>query len=109
MRRTSLTSSFFLIAEMLVKFGESAACCAGVGYFDNGVLALKLGFVTEFCCNFTSSLIWVTAGLVGSTCAVTFLTVSFSSSSPDFLLFLLLLLVLGSRKQQARSILMFYF
>ena len=61
---------------MLVKFGESATCCAGVGYLDTGVLALKLGFMTEFCCNLTSSLIWVAADFVGSTCAETFLTVS---------------------------------
>ena len=56
-RLTSRTSSFFLIAEMLVKFGENI--CLGPAGFKTGVLALKLGLTAELCVGFNSSFILI--------------------------------------------------
>ena len=51
--RTSLGwSSFFLMAEMLVKVGEQIS--AWVGSLPRGVLASKAGLTGELCCCFSS-------------------------------------------------------
>ena len=72
MRLTSLTSSFFLMAEIFVKLGEQI-CAWCEGSLDTGVLALKLllgALRAELrpCC-LTSSLAW--AGVSSSTRALT--------------------------------------
>ena len=70
-RRTSRTSSFFLIAEMLVKFGENI--CLGPAGLDTGVLALKLGLIAELCVCFNSSFILIGVDLGNSTSALIWL------------------------------------
>ena len=72
MRLTSLTSSFFLMAEIFVKLGEQI-CAWCEGSLDTGVLALKLllgALRAELlpCC-LASSLAW--AGVSSSTRALT--------------------------------------